>query len=380
VSEYQYYDFLAVDRPLSDEEMRELRRISTRAEITRTRFSNEYNWGDLKADPSRLLARYFDVHVYVANWGTHRLLIRLPVETLASEVPDAYCRCDSVGFAREGDNVLIDFGRDDEEAGGEWESGSGWMATLSPIRAELMRGDLRALYLAWLGSIQYDEPDDDEILEPPVPAGLGQLTTAQESLIEFLSVDEHLVRVAAEASTTAAAGTEGLADWVRSLDPAEKDRLLVSVVEGSESQIGAALMRRFRAGGPLAHASNTRMCRTVAALLEAARLRREAEERRRAEQAAEEQRRHDEAAAVERARYLNVVGSRRDVIWTQVEGLIESKTPKGYDAAVRFLVDLRDEAGRRGDAPSFAQRMDALRTRHSQKPSFLARLGKVGLR
>jgi hypothetical protein len=55
----------------------ELRSISTRAEITPTRFWNEYHWGDLKADPSDLLARYFDVHLYFANWGTRRLMFRL---------------------------------------------------------------------------------------------------------------------------------------------------------------------------------------------------------------------------------------------------------------------------------------------------------------
>jgi hypothetical protein len=78
VSEYQYYEFVALDRPLTPAEMAELRSISTRAQITPTRFFNEYHWGDLKADPAELLARYFDVHVYFANWGSRRLMFRLP--------------------------------------------------------------------------------------------------------------------------------------------------------------------------------------------------------------------------------------------------------------------------------------------------------------
>jgi hypothetical protein len=60
VSEYQCYEFVALDRPLTLAEMAELRTISTRADIAPTRFWNEYQWGDLKADPKRLLARYFD--------------------------------------------------------------------------------------------------------------------------------------------------------------------------------------------------------------------------------------------------------------------------------------------------------------------------------
>jgi len=51
VSEYQYYDFRAIDRALTRAEIAELRSISTRAAITSTSFTNHYEWGDLKADP-----------------------------------------------------------------------------------------------------------------------------------------------------------------------------------------------------------------------------------------------------------------------------------------------------------------------------------------
>jgi hypothetical protein len=69
VSEYQYYEFVAIDRPLTAVEMRQLRAISTRAEISPARFRNEYHWGDLKADPAKLVASYFDAHLYFASWA-----------------------------------------------------------------------------------------------------------------------------------------------------------------------------------------------------------------------------------------------------------------------------------------------------------------------
>ncbi len=69
MSEYQYYDFRAIDRPLTKKEMAALRSISTRAVITTTSFTNHYEWGDLKANSSKLLEKYFDAFVYVANWG-----------------------------------------------------------------------------------------------------------------------------------------------------------------------------------------------------------------------------------------------------------------------------------------------------------------------
>jgi hypothetical protein len=82
VSEYQYYDFRAIDRPLTRKEMAALGSISTRAAITATSFTNHYEWGNLKANPSKLLEKYFDAFVYVANWGTHEFYTRLPQESV----------------------------------------------------------------------------------------------------------------------------------------------------------------------------------------------------------------------------------------------------------------------------------------------------------
>ena len=50
MSEYQYYEFQAIDRPLTEKEMRELRAISTRANITPTSFTNHYDFGSFKGD------------------------------------------------------------------------------------------------------------------------------------------------------------------------------------------------------------------------------------------------------------------------------------------------------------------------------------------
>ena len=61
MSEYQYYEFQAIDRPLSQREMQELRALSTRAEITSTSFTNEYSYGNFKGDPYAVLGKYFDV-------------------------------------------------------------------------------------------------------------------------------------------------------------------------------------------------------------------------------------------------------------------------------------------------------------------------------
>ena len=70
--------FGAIDRPLTDRQMRELRAISTRAAISRTSFSNHYEYGDLKADRRVLLVKYFDASLYFAHWLYLEVAFRFP--------------------------------------------------------------------------------------------------------------------------------------------------------------------------------------------------------------------------------------------------------------------------------------------------------------
>ena len=85
MSEYQYYEFRALDRALSDAQMRELRAISTRAAISRTSFSNHYEYGDLRADPRDLLVEYFDASLHFAHWMYLEVAFRFPKRR--SELP-----------------------------------------------------------------------------------------------------------------------------------------------------------------------------------------------------------------------------------------------------------------------------------------------------
>ena len=55
MSEYQYYEFAAVDKPLNEKQMQSLRNLSSRAQVTSTSFVNEYNYGDFKGNPLKLI-------------------------------------------------------------------------------------------------------------------------------------------------------------------------------------------------------------------------------------------------------------------------------------------------------------------------------------
>jgi len=92
--------------------------------------------------------------------------------------------------------VIVEFGSESEWDGED--DGNGWMASLMPLRSDLLRGDLRCLYLGWLRCAQDDGPGEVK-LEPPVPAGLKGLSGPLYALIEFLEIDEDLVEAAAQA-------------------------------------------------------------------------------------------------------------------------------------------------------------------------------------
>ena len=191
MSEYQYYDFRAIDRTLTEAEMTELRSISTRAEITSTSFTNHYEWGDLKADPLKLLEKYFDAFVYVANWGTRKFWLRFPLDSFDDKQVQAMLPGEAARVRKAGKHLMVGF---ESELEGDWDDGTGWMGSLIFLRSDLMRGDLRCLYLGWLLCAQNRELTE-ESLEPSVPAGLVELSAPLRLLIEFLGIDEDLIAV-----------------------------------------------------------------------------------------------------------------------------------------------------------------------------------------
>lgn len=120
------------------------------------------------------------------------------------------------------------------------------MGSLMSLRSDLLRGDLRCLYLRWLLCAQNEEFGVDE-LAPAVPAGLDELSAPLHSLIEFLGIDEDLVEVAATVSAPLNGGPdrEELATWIQSLPEKEKNNLLVAAVSGPGERWKNGLLRRF---------------------------------------------------------------------------------------------------------------------------------------
>jgi hypothetical protein len=164
VSEYQYFDFKAIDHTLTKTEMAALRAISSRAVITTTSFTNHYEWGDLKADPLKLLEKYFDAFVHVANWGTREFHLRLPQELVDFKHLKSILPGKSAYARSAGPFVIVTF-ESEVDSDDDWDDGTGWVRPLVSLRSDLLRGDLPCLYLGWLMCAQ-DEEFSEDPLEP----------------------------------------------------------------------------------------------------------------------------------------------------------------------------------------------------------------------
>ena len=379
MSEYQYYEFQAIDRPLTAKEMSELRSYSTRARITPTSFVNDYSWGNFKGNEDAWMEKYYDAFLYLANWGTHVLKLRLPSRLLEPLTAEKYCGGDSASVREKDGKVILSFVSQDEEDG-RWVEGEGHLSSIISVRAELARGDQRALYLGWLLRAQAAELDDDDV-EPPVPPGLGELSASLESLAEFLRIDGDLLHVAAKASQPlgdTGVDRDAVRAWVGKIGAKDKDELLANLIVDSDHAQFTELRLRFlkeRAAGGTGPAATGR---TVGQLLKAAKAYAAKRQRTEAEKRAKEKARREREAAIAREKHLDSLVGREAKLWAEVDTLVASKQPKSYDQAVKLLVDLRDLEAR-GKGNDFRMRIEALRQAQTRKPSFIERLRKAGL-
>ena len=350
VSEYLYHEFRAVDRPLTHREIRELRALSTRAEITATSFVNTYEWGDFKGDTNILMEKYFDAFVYTANSCVFQLVLRLPRRALDTKDVSVFCAGDSLHIRKTKNFTILEFISESE--GRDWEDSERWMDSLIPLRADLMRGDMRALYLGWLFCLQNQELSP-HATEPPVPAGLDKLPAPLLSFAHFLGLDGDLIRAAAERSRNFSAPSPSrakLAAWIAAMPEAEKNALLLAMAEGNDSCSRIDLLRRFSQYRlpPMSRAERVdSQPRTVSQIMALAQVHTDQRIRREAERKAVEQEKQERARTAARVKYLDKLAGREAQIWEQVDALAQTKQPNNYDRDLSHILDLRDLASRR---------------------------------
>lgn len=203
MSEYQYYEFQAIDRTLTEEERTEIGSWSSRTTPSSTQAIFTYSYGQFPKSAKKVVEKFFDAMLYLSNWGTKQLIFRLPRTIVDEKLLTPYCFSDMVSISVTEGYAILDICFSDEE-GGDWIEGEGWLSSLIPLRNDILNGDYRMLYLSWLHAINlaYDVDNCVDELEPPVPHNLQSITASLRSFIDLFEIDNNLVAAAAEASVT----------------------------------------------------------------------------------------------------------------------------------------------------------------------------------
>jgi len=366
MSEYQYYEWQTMDRALTAAEQAAVGKLSSHIEVTSTRAWVEYHWSDFKHDPRQVLAQYFDAFLYYANWGSQRLAFRFPRELLDDNALQPYLWEYCSELEPVGDSLILDIVLRDED-GESWFEGEARLSALAPLRDDLLAGDTRALYLAWLLAAAAN--DIDEELEPPVPPGLKELSAPLAEFVRFFQLDPFLVQAAAQASEALRpAPAPALDALIARLPRTECDAFLRRLAAG-EPLLALKLNRRLQElAGPPARSQPTAVRRTWAELRETADRLRQVEARR---QQAE--------AEARRIKDLQDFAPRAAQAWRDVQALIEEKKARPYDEAVVLLVKLRDLAIFQDRLPEFQAKLATLQAQYANRPAFQERLHKAGL-
>jgi hypothetical protein len=336
VSEYQYVAFRAIDAPVSASNLAYMRRQSMRARITAWSFTNEYHFGYFRGDAMAMLRRGYDIHLHYANFGTRALYIRLPHGFPEPRAAANYLDGDALRFQKDpdGEGGILEINPCFEPGDCEeiWDLDD-WLDALIPLREEILRGDLRPLYLAHLAVSRDQNHDPDETVEGPLPAAMGKLTAAQRKLADFYELSDALLAAAAEGAPDLPAADDAGADYVRwlaRLPTAVKDQWLAAFMKGSGSSVRARLLAQYQSARPESRWPTVARCRTMAQLDAAAAAIEEQMKRKAAADAKRRRAERFEKMRADPSRYLR-----------ETEELVATRMTNNYCQAARILADLR---------------------------------------
>jgi hypothetical protein len=403
MSEYQRYEFITIDKPLTREQLNEVKNLSSHIEVSSTHAIVEYSWGSFKHNPITVLREFFDGFLHCANWGSRQLAFRFPHGILPANLLNDYDFEDFVELIQYQDYDILNIKFSHIGASYKWIDYE--LGPLLPIRQELMDGDLRSLYIVWLAARyltdydnededyydeeDYDEEDEDEdededyeevkgkedeevkgeederdVAVPPVPPGLKQLTSAQSELAKLLQVSPELLVAAAQHSTTTTVKPDNdFAAWIELLPENRRKAYLLRLAH-NEPGLSHQLVRELRDLGRVNKTADPEGEHVTFATLFAEST--DIKERREREQREQEQ--------LARQRHLQDVHKQQQIYWKQIDQMTKQAAGANYDTALGLLVDLRDAAEYFQESQQFQTRFNNWVVPLLRRPALIKRL------
>ncbi len=373
MSEYQWVEFRAVDAPLDDTALDFMHEQSTRAEIDRWRFTNEYHFGNFRGNVLEMMRRGFDVHVHYTNFGLRRVCLRIPDGLDHAERFMPYLIEYEIGWAPDDNGTGGILSLEPEGDAGTWD----WMddvenlaSDLIPLREMIIAGDFRPLYIAHV-AFNYD----DDALEPPIPPGLRDQHHAIDRLCEFYEIDLDLISVAAEASPEFSqfdCDDAVIRNW---LDRQTRSQLSINLENCLKHphEFPNQLLRSLRAEST-SFAAELSGKRTIGELRQrAAEIQAERERKRQAAAAEEVERRKAAAERVMQAKLAAIAGNPEKSI-QRIDAAINERNRPAYQRATEELLLLAQACGK----PMATAKAEAIRDKYPTRSALSSELRKAG--
>lgn len=365
MSEYQYYEFRTDGRTLDETACKELRQLSSRAIVTSTQAIYTYSYSNFRYDCKEILVNYFDIMLYLSNFGTRQLMVRLPIDLIEPSEINFYCVPEVISYFIHGDSLILDFCIFHEEDS-QWIEGDGILDDLLPIRHELINGDFRALYLAWLAAAQFYCLDDNDV-EPPIPNNLTNLSPSLNALISYFELSEDLVQAAAVSSQSMTTSDDELEKLITKLSDVEKNAYLMDLLK-NKPHLNLKLKRKLHGFKPSYEKECFSGQRTVAHLKNLA------------EQITNlREEKIEKVQHAARIKELQLLAKKEPRIWQQIDNAIQLRTSRSYDTAAKLLSDLKDLSIFLGETKQFKTKINVIQQKHRRLSSFMRKLYNLEL-
>lgn len=320
--------------------------------------------------------------LYASNWGTKRLLFRLPkplanAKVLAAYTFDGEWSDDYIRLTESDTCYLLDLYFRNEEGGTWLEEDSYDLDDLTPLREDILAGDYWALYLLWMRfALGYRlHPDDEETdmqdedmpdrVPPSVPANLSRLTPALQAFIDFFEIDPDLVAAAQAISPNTKTAKPDCPRLISQLPEAEQTDWLLRLANG-ESRLDKAFQKYLQELAPAKKPAS----KDSPSLLEMKALIHAKEKERQAQEA--------EAARLAHIEKMKLLAREEASLWKSVDEHLLKATGASYDKAVTALKDLQDLAEYQGKMPGFKAQMKSLRERYAGRKALIGPLNEGG--
>ncbi len=351
MSEYQLYEFRKIRGRLADKEKAEINTWSSRTTATSNGAIFTYSYGDFRKDMLDVVKQYFDAGFYIANWGSKRLIFKFPKKVVNETAMIQYCDFEGVSTIRDGENLIIDIDISDEEGGGDWIDDDGYLDEFIPLYDDVLRGDYRLLYIAWLYVAIIEANNDEEhleLVEPPVPANLNNLSHALEEFVKLIQLDNDYLSVAAQNSTEKEIQDIDYKQFINKLLDKEKDNFLVNLLEGNSIEF--ELKHRLKElSGISPQKENNSKRRTIGEIIQLA------EELKNTKKAKKKAK-----AEAARLRKLEEIETQQIALWIRINKLVGEKNTKAYDEIATILKDLKELAVHKKTLPVFREKVQQL--------------------